>query len=232
MDFSNFFNTDMLTSAIMIAIPALICITIHELAHGYAAYRLGDNTAKEMGRLTLNPIKHIDIVGLAMILLVGFGWAKPVPVNMHNFKYPKWYMAVTAFAGPLSNILLAIIIIFIFMLLPPPFGGISTLFGIYLSSDPNLVAMIIFRMALLSIALAIFNILPIPPLDGSKVLFSLLPQKAYYKIMQYERFGMIALILLMFAGRFLGINLFGRIITEPAMLLLHNISMMFSSILS
>jgi len=231
MDFSNFFNTDMLTSAVMIAIPALICITIHELAHGYAAYKLGDNTAKEMGRLTLNPIKHIDIVGLAMILLVGFGWAKPVPVNMHNFKYPKWYMAVTAFAGPLSNVLLAVIIIFIFMLLPPPFGGINTLFSIYLSTEPNLVAMIIFRMALLSIALALFNLLPIPPLDGSKVLLSLLPQKAYYKVMHYERFGMIALILLMFAGRFLGINIFGRIIIEPAMSLLHNISVLFSSVL-
>jgi len=232
MDFSNFFNTEMLMNIAIIAIPALICITIHELAHGYAAYRLGDNTAKEMGRITLNPIKHIDIVGLAMILLVGFGWAKPVPVNMRNFKHPKGYMALTAFAGPLSNIILAVIVIFIFMLLPPPFGGQSALGAIYsFSAEPNLLSMIIFRMALLNIALAIFNLLPIPPLDGSKVLFSLLPEKQYYTIMRYERFGMILIIVLLFSGRFLRVDIFGSIVLQPAITLLDNISLFFSTVL-
>jgi len=231
MDFSNFFSTDTLISAAIFAIPALICITIHELAHGYAAYRLGDDTAKVMGRLTLNPIKHIDVIGLAMILLVGFGWAKPVPVNMHNFKHPKWFMAVTAFAGPLSNMILAVLVIIIFILLPPPFGGISVLYGTYSLAEPNLVAIVLYQMAFLSIALALFNLLPIPPLDGSKVLFSLLPEKAYAKVMYYERFGMIALIVLIFVGRFLNINFFGTIVIEPARLLLNNICLLFNAVL-
>ena len=231
MDFSNFFNTDFLMEIVIVAIPALICITIHELAHGYTAYRLGDNTAKEMGRLTLNPIKHIDIVGLVMILVVRFGWAKPVPVNMQNFKNPKWYMALTALAGPLSNILLAVIVLFIFMLLPPPFGGIRALEDVFLSPSPNPVALIIFYLALINIALALFNLLPIPPLDGSKIFFSLLPEKQYYKVLQYERYGMILLIILVLSGRFLGFNIFGSLVMQPATNLLLDISLFFSSVL-
>jgi len=216
---------------VIVAIPALICITIHELAHGYTAYRLGDNTAKEMGRLTLNPIKHIDIVGLVMILVVRFGWAKPVPVNMQNFKHPKWYMALTALAGPLSNILLAVIVLFVFMLLPHPFGGIRALENIFLSPSPNPVALVIFYMALINIALALFNLLPIPPLDGSKIFFSLLPEKQYYKVLQYERYGMILLIILVLSGRFLGFNIFGSLVMQPATNLLLDISLFFSSVL-
>jgi len=231
MDFSNFFSTDMLLNIVIIAIPALICITIHELSHGYAAYRLGDNTAKDMGRLTLNPIKHIDIVGLIMILVVGFGWAKPVPVNMQNFKHPKWHMAMTAIAGPLSNIILAVILLFIFMLLPAPYGGLSALDGVYFSAAPNLLAMIFSRMALLSIVLSFFNMLPIPPLDGSKVLFSLLPTKYYNKVLQYERFGMILVIALLFSSRFLNFDFFSTIIIEPAFKLLIWISIFFHNLL-
>jgi len=207
---------DILIDVAIIAIPALICITIHELAHGYIAYRLGDNTAKQMGRLTLNPIKHIDLVGLVMILLVGFGWAKPVPVNMRNFKYPKWYMAITAFAGPLSNIILAVFVILVLVLLP--------------MTTPGIVLTIVYRMAFLSIVLAIFNLLPIPPLDGSKVLFSLLPNDKYNKLMQYERFGMIIIIALLFSGRFLGFDIFDRIIIAPAEAIFFRIYVFFISI--
>ena len=215
--FSNFFNISVLKDVLIVAVPALICITVHELAHGYTAYKLGDNTAKDMGRLTLNPVKHIDIVGLAMILLVGFGWAKPVPVNMQNFKHPKAYMAVTAFAGPLSNIILAFIVMFVFMLLPYPYGGYTALVGVFISDNMPIITMIIFRMALLNVMLAIFNLLPIPPLDGSKVLFSLLPDNIYNIVMKYERFGMIAILLLVFSGRFLSIDVFGILIRQPAM---------------
>jgi len=216
--FSSFGSVnEMLMNAIVIAIPALICITIHELAHGYIAYRLGDNTAKQMGRLTLNPIKHIDLVGLVMILLVGFGWAKPVPVNMRNFRHPKWYMAITAIAGPLSNIFLAVIVILLYVLLP--------------MATPVIVIEIVFRMALLSIVLAIFNLLPIPPLDGSKVLFSLLPEDKYNKLMQYERFGMILIIALLFSGRFLEFDIFTRIVILPAWAMFSNIYEFFISIL-
>ena len=99
-------NWSVLTDMLLAVIPALICITLHELSHGFVAYKLGDNTAKNMGRLTLNPIKHIDIFGLIMMVVLKFGWAKPVPVNMRNFKNPKRDMAITALAGPLSNVLI------------------------------------------------------------------------------------------------------------------------------
>jgi len=172
-------------------IPALFCITIHELAHGFTAYSLGDSTAKDMGRLTFNPIRHIDIFGLLMLAIFKFGWAKPVPVNMRNFKKPKTGMAVTAIAGPLSNILLAIIVMFIFGLVLTPLGGGG-------GQGPGWIALaIIQRIALLNVTLAAFNLLPIPPLDGSKVVFSFLSDHTYGKLMRYERYGMIVLILIL-----------------------------------
>ena len=185
-----------MTNILISIVPALLCITIHELAHGYTAYRLGDNTAKNMGRLTLNPIKHIDIFGVIMMVVVGFGWAKPVPVNMHNFRKPKRHMAITALAGPLSNIILAVVIFFFYGLLFTPFGGQGQ------TGAGEIALSMIVRAATLSVALAIFNILPIPPLDGSKIVFSLLPEEAYYKLMRYERFGMIILILFVWSNLF------------------------------
>ena len=194
-----------LTGVLLSIIPALLCITIHELAHGYTAYRLGDNTAKDMGRLTLNPIKHIDIFGLLMMLVFRFGWAKPVPVNMHNFKRPRTGMAVTAVAGPLSNVVLATIVFFVY-------GLIFTLLGGFDSQGLKGLALeMIHRTAYLSIALAIFNLAPIPPLDGSKVLFSFLSDEAYYKLMRYERFGMILLIVFLSTPLFA--NTIGRLTT-------------------
>lgn len=181
----------MLREALLSIIPALICITIHELSHGLTAYRLGDNTAKDMGRLTLNPLKHIDVFGLLMMLVFRFGWAKPVPVNMYNFKKPKTDMAITAIAGPLSNIVLASVVLFIYGLLVMPLGGPG-------ASDSSRLALdIIQRTAYISAALAVFNLVPIPPLDGSKVLFSFFPQNFYYKLMRYERYGIILLILVL-----------------------------------
>ena len=168
-------------------IPALICITLHECAHGYAAHMLGDDTAKRAGRLTLNPIKHIDIIGLIMLAVFHFGWAKPVPVNMRNFKDPKQGMALTAAAGPLANLLIAVVMLFIYGLVLIPLSG-STI-GYY-------VAQTIGTTAYLSLTLALFNIIPIPPLDGSKVLYAFLPEHSYRKLMYYERYGMIALLVL------------------------------------
>ena len=178
-----------LTDILMSVIPALLCITLHELSHGYVAYRLGDNTAKNMGRLTLNPIKHIDIVGLIMMVAFKFGWAKPVPVDMRNFKHPKRDMALTALAGPLANVLICCMFLFVYGLIYLP----CTLSGSLFLGD---VLDMVYITAYLSIALAVFNIIPIPPLDGSKVLFSLMSDADYYKLMRYERYGMLLLLIL------------------------------------
>lgn len=168
-------------------IPALLCITFHELAHGFVAYRLGDPTAKRMGRLTLNPLRHMDLFGFVMMIFFHFGWAKPVPVNMRNFKNPKRGMAITALAGPVANLILAAVALLLYGLLFIPLVNTAAL-------EP--MSEILLCTAYLSINLAIFNLIPIPPLDGSKVLFSVISDEAYEKLMRYERFGMVILLLL------------------------------------
>ena len=177
-----------LTDLLLSVIPALICITLHELSHGLVAYKLGDNTAKYMGRLTLNPVKHIDIMGLISMVVFKFGWAKPVPVNMHNFKDPKRGMAICALAGPVSNIIIACVFLFLYGLLFIPLQA---------SSIGIRVLEMIYMTAYLSIALAVFNFVPVPPLDGSKVLFSVISDSLYEKLMRYERYGMIILLALL-----------------------------------
>ncbi len=164
-----------------------LCLTVHETCHGLAAYALGDPTAKRMQRLSLNPLHHIDWLGLASMVICGFGWAKPVPVDMRYFKNPRLGMAFTALAGPVSNFLLALLLLFAASLLPAlaPVNAVAAgLFSFCAST------------AVLSIGLGLFNLVPIPPLDGSKVLFSILPEKAYYTLMRYERYGMAVLLLL------------------------------------
>ncbi len=168
-------------------LPALICITLHECAHGMTAYMLGDDTAKRAGRLSLNPIKHIDVLGLVMLVVFRFGWAKPVPVNMNNFRNPKQGMALTAAAGPLANLVISIIVLFIYGLLFIPLGRYE--WGWYLLET-------VYVTAYLSLTLALFNIIPIPPLDGSKVLYSAVSERSYRRLMYYERYGMIALLIL------------------------------------
>ena len=168
-------------------LPALICITLHECAHGMTAYMLGDDTAKRAGRLSLNPIKHIDVLGLVMLVVFRFGWAKPVPVNMNNFRNPKQGMALTAAAGPLANLVISIIALFIYGLLFIPLGRYA--WGWYLLET-------VYVTAYLSLTLALFNIIPIPPLDGSKVLYSAVSERSYRRLMYYERYGMIALLIL------------------------------------
>ncbi len=180
-----------LTDALISAIPALICITLHECAHGLTALKLGDPTAKRMGRLSLNPFKHFDFAGFLMMAFVGFGWAKPVPVDYRNFENPKRGMAVTAAAGPLCNVLITVVCLFLYGLLFPLLSA---------SRPGYYVLMTVYRTAYLSISFAIFNIIPIPPLDGSKVLFSVMSEGAYYKLMRYERYGMLILIVLVISG--------------------------------
>ena len=142
-----------------------------------------------MGRLTLNPIKHIDLVGLIMMVAFKFGWAKPVPVDMRNFKNPKRDMAITALAGPLANVVICCVFLFIYGLVYIPLTLAAT-------DVAKAVLDMVYLTAYLSIALAIFNIIPISPLDGSKILFSFLSDEGYMKLMRYERYGMIVLLVL------------------------------------
>ena len=180
-----------LTGVLISIIPAILCMTIHECAHGFVAYKLGDPTAKNAGRLTLNPLKHIDVIGLVMLAVFHFGWAKPVPIDMPNFKYPKRGMAISALAGPLSNVLLSIVFLFLYGFFFPLLQ--SSAFG-------EIVLQVLYMTANISIAFAVFNIIPIPPLDGSKVLYSVISDRAYFKLMRYERYGMFLLVLLVATG--------------------------------
>lgn len=164
-----------------------LCLTVHETCHGLAAYALGDPTAKRMRRLSLNPLHHIDWLGLASMVICGFGWAKPVPVDMRYFKKPKTGMALTALAGPASNLLLALLLLVAASLLAALAPVNAAVVGLFTFLNST---------AILSIGLGLFNLIPIPPLDGSKVLFSFLPEKAYYALMRYERYGMAVLLLL------------------------------------
>jgi len=179
-------------TAVLIA-ASLLCITFHETCHGLAAYRLGDPTAKRAGRLTLNPLHHVDVGGLLMMALFRFGWAKPVPVDMRNFRHPKRDMALTALAGPLSHVLLAYLAVL--------FYGVFSYW--YWSSGSMAVyvcAVFFYYVEIISAGLAVFNVFPIPPLDGSKVLFAFLPERAYDRLMRYERYGMLLLMLLLLTG--------------------------------
>lgn len=199
--FSDFFNSMNwwgLVEFLLRICAVLLCLTVHEVSHGLVAYRLGDSTAKEKGRLTLNPIRHISVLGFALMVTAGVGWAKAVPVNPNNFKEPKRDMAITALAGPISNFILALLA-----------GGLTSVLyfavgleGILASDATYLLTTFLISLVTLNIGLGVFNLIPIPPLDGSKVLFSFLPQRVYWTILRYERYVMIALLGLVWLGVF------------------------------
>ena len=173
------------------AFVVFCCLPLHELAHGLVADKLGDHTARLQGRLTLNPLAHLNPIGTVMIFLFGIGYAKPVSINANNFKKPKRDMALTALAGPCANVLLAFVFDFI---------AYTAQAVMPLNNLTHAVIWFFYFAAQINAVLAVFNLLPIPPLDGSKVLAAVLPYKTYVKYMQYERYIMIGLLILLFTG--------------------------------
>lgn len=178
-------------------VPALLAVTLHEVAHGYVAERLGDPTARMLGRLTLNPLKHLDPIGTIALLIFGFGWARPVPVNFNNLRRPKQGMIWVALAGPLSNFVLALI-------------SAALLRGILgfsqgFSTEDEVVARVLQPLALMAgfslyinVLLGVFNLMPLPPFDGGRVMVGLLPNRQGELLSRFEPFGFVLVILLIF----------------------------------
>ncbi|SNB45687.1 site-2 protease family protein [Geobacter sp. DSM 9736] len=186
-------------------VPALMAITCHEVSHGYVANRLGDSTARSLGRLTLNPLKHLDIFGTLMIFIVGIGWAKPVPVNYNNLRHPKRDMMWVAAAGPVTNFSLAAISAIAMR------GVYSIGSGLAGGGANALLEPILLMLAFsvyINLLLAIFNLIPVPPLDGGRVMTGLLPYRQAEAYSRIEPFGMIIIILLVFFT-----NIFGKVIS-------------------
>ena len=177
--------TSLQAAALRVA-AVFLCLTVHETCHGLAAPALGDPTAKNLRRLSLNPLRHIDWFGLAMMFAAGFGWAKPVPIDPRYFRNPKWGMALTALAGPASNFLLAAASMLAAKALLTIAPGAAMFFAV--------------SLPILSLGLGVFNLIPFPPLDGSKVLAAFLPDSLYIRWMRYERFGMLILLAVIFFG--------------------------------
>lgn len=180
-------------------VAIIVTLTIHEFSHALAAYYYGDHTAKDAGRLTLNPLIHIDSLGFIMLLFAGFGWAKPVPVNPYNFKDHRLAMAVVSLAGPLAN-LAGVIVFGLVFKAAAPFLGVD-----------NLLPNFLYLLILVNVSLFIFNLFPIPPLDGSKVLFAVLPDRFNDFKDKFSEYGPYILLILVLIDSFSPVSVFGGI---------------------
>lgn len=191
--------------SLLLSIPAiLIALTFHEVAHGWMSYKLGDPTAYNLGRLSLNPMKHLDPIGTLAMLIVGVGWAKPVPVNSRYYKKPKTGMALTALAGPVMNLILAFIGAILtsvtLRLMPTDLESSQSAYTIL-----YIVYIFFMNFTSLNAYLAVFNLLPIPPFDGSRIAFIFLPTEWYFKIMRHERIIMLVVLALLLTGAMSGV---------------------------
>ena len=171
---------------IILALPLLYSVIFHELAHGLVAYRMGDSTAKLLGRLSLNPVKHLDPIGTLMLFIFGFGWAKPVPVNFNNLHDKRKGLLFVASAGIIANMILAFLALFVYRLFSPSSSGVFSTF--------------LYFLAQINIILASFNLIPIPPLDGSKILMGFISERFQYYLLRLEPFGLIIIIGLLYLG--------------------------------
>ena len=186
--------TDFIFKTLISLLVLFTCIPVHECAHALVADKLGDPTPRNQGRITLNPFAHLTLWGSIMLVFVGFGWGKPVSVNPNNFKHPKRDMALTALAGPASNLLLAFLAMIVYKVV---------LFTVYYSSDVSLsyyLTIVFYLVVVLNISLAVFNFIPIPPLDGAKIFGAVIPEKIYFSIMRYEQFIIVAVLVLIYTG--------------------------------
>lgn len=187
----------------LITVPAVLLVIIfHELAHGVTAYKLGDPTAKRMGRLSLNPLKHLDPIGAICMVVFHFGWAKPVPVDMRYFRNPKRDMALTALAGPLCNFFFAFLSIPLYFLAEKAYYSVAVAQGPESFATQLVLTLFYFLYYFhaVSLGLCLFNLIPLPPLDGSRILFAFLPPRYYYSLMRYERMISLALMLFLLTG--------------------------------
>ncbi len=209
----------------------LFALSLHETAHGYAAYKCGDNTAYNLGRLTLNPLKHLDPIGFACMLLFGFGWAKPVPINTRNFRNPRRGMALTALAGPAANAIMGVFSAALFgfsyalyqhlILSGAPAFGVTCL---YYTTE-------LFHLsALYNLLFMAFNLIPIPPFDGSRIALVFLPPKAYFGLMKYERQIMIGLLVALLLLSRLGFSPFSWIATKLTLAVANPVYALFGSL--
>lgn len=194
-----YFSTDTLIQFLFVVPCVLIALTFHEFAHGYMAYKLGDPTAKNFGRLTLNPLKHLDPIGTICMIFFHFGWAKPVPINSRYFKKPRRDMALTAAAGPIMNFILALFGVLVCRILTKIFVTFPAQSDfVYYIQYAALTLFSYFHM--LNLSLGVFNLIPIPPLDGSRIFYIFLPQKWYFGVMKYEKYIQLALLVLLWTG--------------------------------
>lgn len=186
-------NNDKIFELFINALVLFTALPVHECAHAWVAHKMGDDTAKNQGRITLNPFKHLSLWGSIMMVLIGFGWGKPVNVNPNNFKNPRKGMVLTSLAGPVSNFIMAFLAMIVCRIM---YGLGYVRFG----ETFIIIGDIFLYITMINISLGVFNFLPIPPLDGSKIFNAVLPEKIYFKIMKYEQFIFIALIALVYSG--------------------------------